>query len=370
MRPRTLTRCRLTRGAAFASSGERVTPSMPARPDNKTPESSLAYVVCGPEAFLKRQAIREITDRVLGEADRALSLSEYDGASGTVELADVLDDLRTLPFLTARRLVVVRDADSFITRHRPELEEYAENPSPTGVLLIECKSLPANTRLYKRVQAVGQVIKCEAMKRGQIPAWLARRCRDAYGATLDSRAAAMLCELVGQDLGLLDGELQKLAVYVGKRGRITTTDIEAAVGQHREEQVWGILSAIAAGDEGRALTLWEEVWQTDRAAPARAIGGIAFTVRRLLNAKRAQESGASMRDLARILMRWDDDSQLRAELDAFTIDRVEDMLCRLLEADVAAKTGLASVRSSIEAFVVEMCRGVRSRRTAGRRATG
>jgi len=51
------------------------------------------------------------------------------------------------------------------------------------------------------------------------------------------------------------------------------------------------------------------------------------------------------------------------------------MLTRLLEADVAGKTGAASVRSSIEAFIVEMCGRRASRRAChgdapASRATG
>src|ERR1051325_5813762 len=118
------------------------------------------YVVHGAEAFLKRQAVTEIIDKVLGNADRSLAFSEYDG-SAWVELASVLDDLRTLPFLAERRLVFVRDADTFITNHRQALEDYLENISPTGVLLIECRSFPGNTRLAKRAAAIGESIKCE-----------------------------------------------------------------------------------------------------------------------------------------------------------------------------------------------------------------
>jgi DNA polymerase-3 subunit delta len=333
-------------------------------------EPARVYVVSGQEAFLKHQAIEDVTARVLGDADRGLALSEYDGSAAATNLASVLDDLRTLPFLSECRLVIVREADPFITRYRAELETYAESPSPTGVLLMECKSLPSNTRLYKRVQACGEVIRCDAPKRAAIEPWLMQRSQEAYGVRLDRRAAGLLRELCGEDLGLLDGELQKLALYVGKRQQVTQADVEALVGQHREEQVWGILSALASGDESSALGLWEEVWQTDRAAPARAIGGIAFTVRRLLAARIAQENGASMQELGRTLMIWNDDARLRRELAAFSVGQIEEMLCRLCEADVAAKTGGLSVRSSIEAFIVDMCRARTGGTRAGRRATG
>ncbi len=311
------------------------------------------YAVCGAEEFLKRQAVERITRNVLGNADPALALSEYDGAPAPPELASVLDDLRTLPFLADRRLVIVRDADRFITLYREALEEYAAGPSPTGVLLMECKSLPGNTRLAKQIAKVGQVVKCDPLKQFEVSGWLTRHCKDAYGLQIEQRAATKLIDLVGTELGLLDCELQKCRIYISGRTQIMLADVETLVGQQREEQIWGLLTAIGAGDERQALQIWEEVCQTDRAAEARAVGGIAFTVRRLLKAKRAEEAGASASELKSIL--WTrDDQQARREVAAFTTAQVEEMLVRLLETDVAAKTGLASVQSSIEKFIIEM----------------
>ncbi len=315
------------------------------------------YAVCGGESFLRRQAITELSDRILGPADRSLALAEYDGRSDTLEPADVLDDLRTLPFLVERKLVILRDADDFLkdSDHRADLEAYTEKPCERSVFVLECKTLAANTRLYKRIAAAGEVIKCEPIKPYQVPAWLADRARTTYGKRLTQPAAAMLGDQIGPDLGMLDAELQKLTIYVNTRDRIDVGDVEALGGRCREEQVWGILSAIGAGERGKALALWEEVWQTDRAAIGRAIGGLAFTVRRLLAAKQAELAGAPLDDLRKLMMIWRDDQRLQRELNAFSVDQVERMLCRLLEADVAAKTGGVSVQSSIEAFIVDMC---------------
>ncbi len=323
-----------------------------------------AYAIYGAEVFLRSRAMADLIDGIVGHADRSLALSEYDGSETDVSLANVLDDLRTLPFLTDRRLVIVREADAFITRYRQELEDYLDSPSTTGVLLLDCKSLPSNTRLHRRIAAIGEVIECKPLKAAAVPAWLIRHCQETCGKRLDARAAALLCDQIGADLGLLAAEIQKLALYVGDRPAIVADDVEKLTGRCREEQVWDILSAVGAGDRARALTLWEEVWQTDRAASARAVAGLAYTVRRLLTAKKAQEAGASMGELSKIMMIWRDDDRLLRELNAFTTDQVERMLKRLLEADVAGKSG-GNVRSAIEALIIEMC----GRRT-GQRATG
>ncbi|MEP0841613.1 MAG: DNA polymerase III subunit delta [Phycisphaerae bacterium] len=338
---------------------------MPAKQTTGGTSGPAVYAVFGPEAFLKRQAVRRITDAVLGQADRAMSMNEYEGPSA--ELAVVLDDLRTLPFLSDRRLVLVREADAFITRFRADLEAYLESPSPTGVLLLECKSLPANTRLYKKIDAQGGIRACPEVKANAIGGWLAGRAREAHGAAIEPQAAALLAELVGTELGLLDAELEKLALYVGDRRTITADDVKALVGQQREEEIWGIMSAIAAGDRARALTLWEEVVETDRTAEILSIAGIAFKVRQLLNAKRAQAAGASLFELGKMLMIWGNPQRVQAELSAFTVEQLERMLCRLLEADVAAKSGGVSVRASIEALIIEACRGRQRARAVGAR---
>jgi DNA polymerase III subunit delta len=329
--------------------------------DSSTPPA--VYAVFGPEAFLKREALAGITHEVLGKADRSLSLSEYEGSSA--ELAPIMDDLRTLPFLADRRLVIIREADPFITRFRPEMEDYADKPSSTGVLVLECKTMPGNTRLHKKINALGGIVACEAVKAAAIGGWIAARSREAHGVQIATDAVTLLADLVGTDLGLLDGELAKLALYVGERKKIAVADVEALVGQQREEEIWGIMSAMAAGDDRRALTLWEQVLQTDKAAEMRSIAGIAYKVRQMLNAKRAQAAGASQIELSKLLMIWNNPQRLRTELDAFTAPQLERMMCRLLEADVASKSGGASVQASIESLIVAVCQAKKPRRTAG-----
>ena len=51
-------------------------------------------------------------------------------------LADVLDELFTLPFFSRRRLVIVEEADTFVTKHRKDLEAYVQAPSTSGTLVL------------------------------------------------------------------------------------------------------------------------------------------------------------------------------------------------------------------------------------------
>lgn len=302
-----------------------------ARQTPQSKEPAPAYAVFGPEELLRRQAIAHIIRLVLGDESQHMALAEYEGAEAA--LAEVLDDLRTIPFLAERRLVIVRDADPFISRYREELERYLSAPSPVGVLLLSCKTLASNTRLYKAIEKVGGVIRCESLSARSVPTWLVERCRTEYRKTLSTRDAELLAELIGTDLGVLDNELAKLSVYAGDRRRIQAEDIHALAGFHRHQKVFAMVDALANCDADEALALWQQVLATDRDAPYRAIGGLAWGVRQMLSGRsfgRAQASQPSQEEL-------------------------HDMLLGLLQADLAAKTGRASVQTAVEQFIVQRC---------------
>src|SRR5438876_664990 len=87
------------------------------------------YVLHGDEEFLKRQALQALRQVVLGSAEESFGASSHPGDKAS--FAAVRDELLTLPFLAARRLVVVEDADPFVTKYRSLLEKYAAEPATT-----------------------------------------------------------------------------------------------------------------------------------------------------------------------------------------------------------------------------------------------
>src|SRR5262245_6360248 len=108
------------------------------------------YALHGDDAFLRKESLRTIMRSVFpGAEDDELATRRFAGDRAT--LADVLDELRTLPFFSKRRLAVVEDADAFVTAHRRELEAYAEDPSESGILVLSVKVLAPTTRLAKLV---------------------------------------------------------------------------------------------------------------------------------------------------------------------------------------------------------------------------
>lgn len=241
-------------------------------------------VVFGEETFLRRQVLVRLRGAVLAGGDADFSLAVFEGRSATV--ADVFEELSTVAmFGGGTRLVVVEDADEFITRYRSDLEDYVARPRPTGVLVLEAKSFPSNTRLYKQVAANGLVVECGAPSDARLSKWLATWARQAHRVELAPGAADMLVDLVGPELGLLDQELAKLALTAGPDGKVTAESVRELVGTWRTKTTWDMLDAALAGDVRGAMTQLDRLLLAgENEVPL--LAQISATLRRLAAATR------------------------------------------------------------------------------------
>ncbi len=306
--------------------------------------------VYGKNLYLRRRAVADVIKRELCGGDQGLNLVRVDGAK-TDNAAAVLDEVRTYSMLGDRRVVVVDEADAFISKSRKSLERYAEKPSESGCLILVCASFPGNTRLAKIVKKIGEAIECKPLFGKAVVSWLSSVARSEYGKSMSFQAANRLYEHVGGAQDALDAELSKLAMYVGNRSEITPHDVDDVIGNYREQSVFAVMDAIAVGDADTALTEWQQVLATDRAAPGRAIGGLAWSVRQLLGARRQLDAGAALPGLARAA---------RTDVDVFarrmkrtSTTKLENQLVDLLAADLEFKTGLGNVGSAVEKFIVK-----------------
>jgi DNA polymerase-3 subunit delta len=302
-------------------------------PANPAQAVAPIYVLHGRDDYLRRLNLQHTIGRVLGKDPQPVAITRFDGPEAG--LADVLDELRTLPLLGPRRLVVVDQADDFVKRHRDALERYLASPSPTGALVLLCDSWPSTTRLARLVQQAGHAVRCEPPPPRQIPPWLVQYAAQHHHKRLAPQVAQNLLDLVGNDLATLCSHLDKLAIYVADAPAITDQDVEDLVGFHRHEKVFGIIDAAEQADLARALGLWHQVLATDRDAPFRAIGGLAWALRRLIQQRQAQTRPARP-------------SRLNAA-------QLQHHLASLAQADQAVKTGAASIQSVVEKFIVDLC---------------
>ena len=315
------------------------------------------YAVYGDDPYLRREALNAITRAVLGPQADELAVSHVSGDSAS--LADVLDELWTLPFLSRRRLVVVDSADSFVSAHRRELEAYTERPSPTGTLVLVVKTWPSNTRLAKLVAQQGLAIECKAPKEAELPDWLVELARKREGVALDREAARLLVELIGPEVGILASEVAKLAVYVGERQAIRREDVAAMVGAGRVETIWRTLEAATTGQAREALDDLDRLLSAGE-SPVGLLAAISASLRKIHYAGMLRRARRDLRDACREagIPPYPGAIELTGRQHAHLGPaRVAALPARLLRADLDLKGDSAlEPRVVLEALLLELAR--------------
>jgi len=291
------------------------------------------YVLFGDEEFLKREVRTALELLLLGDADPAYALTSYPGDKA--DFSVVKADLDTLPFLSPCRVVVIELADPFVTKYRSQLEKYLTTPSK-GVLILEAKSWPSNTKLAKALPDEATLI-CKSLSPARIPSWCVQRAQAKCGKKLSSSAATLLLENVGPELGVLDQEITKLAAYVGDTASIKEDDVDVLVGRSRSAETFKIFDAIGNGRTADALGILHKLLEQGN-EPLQILGAFSWQLRRIAQAARLTSRGMPPRHaLAEVGVRefampsWE--QQMR-HLGRRRLDRLYDWL---LDIDLGVK---------------------------------
>jgi DNA polymerase-3 subunit delta len=253
-------------------------------------------VLFGDEPLLKRLCWQRLRKDVLGDGDQDVPYAEFDGQQA--EWRDVRDELATISlFGSGRRLALVDDADELVRRFRPQLERYVARPAEGGVLVLRVGLWQSNTRLYKAIDLAGLQIACRLPERGgkrgvldetRLADWLTERAQDVHQVHMTRAGVDVLLDLVGTNLGLLDQELAKLALYAEEGGKVSPEKVREVVGGWRTESTWEILDRAAEGKVEEALMQLDQLLARGE-RPIALFGAISWSLRRFATATRIYE---------------------------------------------------------------------------------
>ena len=316
------------------------------------------YVLKGTDPYLLEHGRSHVRKVVIGDADPGLALTEVLGPDAV--LADVLDTLRTLPFLAPRRLVIVREAEEFLEKParkdekvRDVLGDYLKNPSPAGSLCLEVASWNESTNLAKQVAKDGVLVLCELADPGRLPAWLASEARNRHKKKLSYAAAQMLVDYLGADFASLLSALDALALYTGREEKIDTPDVDALVARGHHERVWALCDAVAARQTARALELLEAFWAEGMVAP-QIVGLLRPTFKQLLRVRALARRMDLVRAMDEAGINYYGRDRVRRALAGFSDSGPAAAYQALVDADLEAKT-TPNDRLIMETLIQRLC---------------
>jgi DNA polymerase-3 subunit delta len=296
---------------------------------------------------MRLEAMREILRQLPDDAQRV----EIDGE--TAELADVLDDLRSFAMFGGGKVVAVRNADEFVSRFREQLEDYVANPSSSATLILRFDSLPSNQRIYKAINKTGEIIACQPPK--DLKSWIVKRGRSEHKLDINSAAAELIADYIGDDLGRIDNELAKLALTVPS-GKIGAEEVGQCVAFQRERQMWDLTNALGSGEAAEAVRRWRQLVQGDSSTEFRAVAWLVIWLENVRKALVMVKQGQNAFSIGQALRIWPRDIQQKF---VETVKRLGEPGRRravdlLAEIDFQTKTGMGNASENVERFILAL----------------
>ncbi|MDI6688896.1 MAG: DNA polymerase III subunit delta [Actinomycetota bacterium] len=308
------------------------------------------YLIFGSEKLLLEEALDRLKARFAKEAPLDFNYVEFRG--GEDSTSTMVQAAQTVPFLSHRRLVVVKDADKLSPSEVSFLSDYLKNPSEHACLVLVAGKLDKSDRLYKAIEKFGEIHEYKLLFR-DYPNWIKKQFLKK-GKVATKSAAEFLFQTIGQDLNRLANEIEKISLFYDDKRELDIEDINYVTGKTPEETIFDLMDFISRRDEAHALSALDCLLKGGETI-TRIYHMIIRQFRLLLKAKVLLERGANDQQLMREL-----------KLPSFVVERLKRQ-CRnfsfkqlkrahelLLEADLDMKSSDKNPRLILETLVVKI----------------
>ncbi|HUA13188.1 MAG TPA: DNA polymerase III subunit delta [Candidatus Sulfotelmatobacter sp.] len=206
--------------------------------------------ITGDNDLAIKQKLEEITkDFVAKYGD--LAVEKYDASNDEVGAA--IESLTSLPFLSDKKLVIIRDflaVKEFSEKLEASLKDI---PEQIDVVFVEPK-LDKRLGLYKVLQKETEFINLSGLEQKNLPGWIVQTTKER-GGTISLSDATYLVEAVGSNQMMLSSEIDKLVIY---KPTITRESIDLLVEKSPQSSVFDLINAAFDGRREKALVLYEE----------------------------------------------------------------------------------------------------------------
>jgi len=314
--------------------------------------TACVYVIKGNDDVLVNSECDKLMDDLIAPEHRQMSLVNID--IDKTNIADVLDELRTLPFLSDKRVVLIKKADKFISANRTVMESYFDNPSSTGILVLVVRKWDSPWKLAKQLPKIGKLISVKAPTKGQLPRILVNYAREKYGKTLVINAARLLLELHGDNIVTLYNEIDKLALFADSDKAVNVSHIESLVANNRMFNAFAVISTVSAGNTGEAVNKLRKMFAEDKSTEYSVVGAFAYHFRKMFNARVMLDNRVHPSAIAKSLNIWYDKDEFFILLKKLSLTQIAAVIQKLADIDYSIKTGAANAKIAIEKLVLDL----------------
>ena len=229
--------------------------------------TSPAYLLYADNEYPIEEALSAVK-RTIPEAEMAFNFNVFDmdSADSIPTAGEITDTLNTVSFFSSRRYVVVRNLQKISAKEFKKFQSYIANPSPNSVFLM---SYTGTLKKEMKESTKGLKTICLDIRENDLPVWIKGKIRQK-GITIKDDAVGYLIGVVGNDIGLLSSEVEKLASFGNET--ITISGIKEIVEGSRDYSVFDLTNALREKNIEKVFRIYRTLSETTE--PYNLLGAI------------------------------------------------------------------------------------------------
>ena len=324
----------------------------------KAGDLSPVYLFTGPEEYVKREALDALRQKLLPPGLETLNDATLEG----VTAQQITDACETMPMMCDRRIVTVRDwAPLLPAKSKNEdaetawMQKWLENPPASCVLVFYMRQeQDGRKKMSGLLKKKAAVVNFDLLTDAELSRWCARKLKP-LGKKIEPAALNTLTYMAGRELTRLDGELDKLAAYLGEeRDAITEDDVKAIVSTSLEYNVFELLNSLLAGDMKKGQQTVNSLLQGGQTSVG-LLAMLTRQLRQLAHMKCALDAGETVQAVQdRLKLHPYAAKQTARQCARLSADWLTGLYERCVEDDYAVKSGRLRDRDALDGLILSI----------------
>lgn len=325
----------------------------------KRGEIGRCYLFEGEEEFTKRSALQSLRAAVAGGDFAAMNDTRLTDPAPDALIAAA----ETLPFMSDRRFVEVRDSAMLQTGKSKEydedaavkrLDEYLDHlPDTACIVFYVHGKADGRKKLYQILKKKAALVAFDPLDDRELTQWIAATLKKE-GKKISQGACQRLWFSAGRDMTLLYQEMGKLAAYAGDSEEVTEADVDAICIRSTEYKVYDMADTLLSGKGGKALAMLEALLR-DGEERLMLLSLLGRQCRQLRDAKALSARSVPWGEIASAL--GIPPFAVRKTLDLarlYTADQLNRMARLCLDTEYQVKSGQVMENGSLEKVMLEI----------------
>lgn len=316
------------------------------------------YVFCGSDEQSIKKSIDKIVGKVVNKDFKELNYVQLDGI--TTDNDSIINACETLPLMSEKRVVVIYRAnflkdkvDKSMDKVFKNLTKYIEDIPKDCILIMyyifendrEKESLKLK-KLDKKVE----VVKFSKLK-GMV---LQRKVGEIFkkkNKTISKSDLALFCNIVENNMDIIENEVEKLCCYVDDR-EIVTEDITKLISGKNDNDIFNLVDFVSQKKPQKSLDILNEL-----VFKGESVTGILRMIQRqfklIFDIKINMDKGKNKEDIARELrLHPFICEKMMNQSKKFSIGQLEKIFKVCMETEKTLKSSSVNQKTELELLII------------------